>query len=367
MIGGMNLKRRDFFLCLVLVLLFFACLFWSQTVAVGVSMGVALCLQVLIPSLFIFLVLSELLQPLLQRLSPPKPLAWFCRHLLHIDPYFGYIFLLGMVGGYPIGVKLIADAHQKQMITKQDANFLLRFCIMTSPAFLISGVARVLWQNVWLGVLLYSIQVIVAIAIAFFTGLGRFVHCQSDVIIKEPPPFSRTLVSATRNSTVQMGVICGFVLLFCGLFAFLDALPLSDTVLLFIKGLLEVTAGSQLTASLPVFFQPFAVVAFTAFGGLCVHMQLLALSGGSMQYLPFLCYRLLFTGICLLLWGIVTHLFPPVLSCFSTTPKLVTDTGSQNPIYATLLLLLCCMLLLLFDKKINRSNKDYSTCLSHDY
>lgn len=345
-------KVSSFFAFLSFLTVFVLCFFVSGSIADGITKGITLCTTVLIPSIFLFLVLSDLMEPMLRGRKIPKFLCRFSEYVLHIDGRLLYLFVLGVLGGYPIGAKLIADEVEKGHIGKDDARYLMRFCICGSPAFLISNVARVLWNDQKLGLLLYGLQVLTGVLVAFLTGWKHFVYYHTVPGQHQAEPFSTRLVRSAQHSTKQMGMICGFVLLFCGVFSLLDLLPLQHTLMLFLKGFSEVTVGCQLAASLPSFFQPIAVAAFTSFGGICVHLQVMALSGkASIRYGEFFGFRLLYTAIATGLTAWVIQLFPPVLDCFVSSGGAVVVQTEHNLFSSFLLTILCCMLLILFDNK----------------
>lgn len=345
-------KISSFLTFAAFITFFLLCFAVSGSIASGISKGITLCATILIPSLFLFLVLSDLLEPMLRGRKIPKPLRLFSEYVLHIDGRLLYLFILGMLGGYPIGAKLIADETERNHISDDDARYLLRFCICGSPAFLISNVARVLWNDVRLGLILYAVQVFAGILIAFFTGKRHFVNYCTVAGQHRKEAFSVLLVRSAQRSTRQMGMICGFVLLFCGFFSVIELIPLDALSMLLLKGFAEVTIGCQSVASLPAFYQPIAVAAFTSFAGVCVHLQIMALCGKvKLRYGEFLKFRLLYTFIATALTALLGFLFPPVMNCFSQGAAIPIVPTEQNLFSSFLLLFLCCMLLLLFDNK----------------
>lgn len=333
--------------------LFILCLLLASTISAGVVAGILLCLEVLIPSLLLFLILADLLQPFIRRHTVPRPLQWFCRVILHIDGRFFYIFLLGILGGYPIGAKLIADAVEQGHLEASQAKYLLRFCICCSPAFLISGVSVVLWDDFWIGAVLYSVQVLGGILIAFLGGIGHYVSYHQPKEAESVPAFSVLLVESVHKSVRQMAIICGFVLLFSGVFSLISLLPLPDGVALLIKGMLEVSVGCHETGSMSAYFQPLWIAIFTTFGGFCVHLQVLALCRNfKLDYCDFLLTRLILMVFCGgVVYGLLRY-FPSVLSCFVSMSTVTVAPSERGILPSCLILLLCCFLLMLAERKI---------------
>ena len=79
------------------------------------------CLDVIVPSLFAFTVLAVFLRDSGLYRVVLKPLTLPMSRLLRMDEELcGYI-VLGNIGGYPVGAKLLSQAVDERRITAQDA------------------------------------------------------------------------------------------------------------------------------------------------------------------------------------------------------------------------------------------------------
>lgn len=153
---------RDGFFIGALALLGFALLKDTRVVAAAVSQGLTLCIQVLLPSLFPFFVLSNLLvlSSVIQRLTP-----LFCRPmeaLFHLPGSCAPVLLLGAVGGYPVGAKTVSALYQQRLCTREEALGTLRFCNNAGPAFLIGSIGGGLLNDTRLGMRLLFIHLLSA-------------------------------------------------------------------------------------------------------------------------------------------------------------------------------------------------------------
>ena len=70
-------------------------------------------------------------------------LLLFFKVVFGLSPGGAYVFLLGLLTGYPMGAKLTADLYYAGKISRQEAEYLLTFCNNPSPAFLITYVGHI--------------------------------------------------------------------------------------------------------------------------------------------------------------------------------------------------------------------------------
>ena len=100
--------------------------------------GMTLWLNTLLPTLLPFMILTGILIHTggIEKLL--TPLAPVFRFLLGVDVYGGYVFLLGMLCGYPMGAKLASDLYEAGKISRSEAHYLTTFCNHASPAFVIT-------------------------------------------------------------------------------------------------------------------------------------------------------------------------------------------------------------------------------------
>ena len=88
----------------------------AKTGIQGASEGLELCIRSIIPSLLPFFVLSILLTSTLsgKKISVLLPLE----RLLRIPRGSGSIFIIGILGGYPVGAQSVAQSYKNGSIRK---------------------------------------------------------------------------------------------------------------------------------------------------------------------------------------------------------------------------------------------------------
>ena len=205
---------------------------YSKAVSAAMTQALALCVQVLLPSLFPFFVLSSMVisTGVIQRLSTrlEKPFQW----LFGLPGSFGAALLLGAAGGYPVGAKTIATLYQQGQCSKRDAEKALRFCNNAGPAFLISAVGASLLQDPHAGLNLYAVHVLSALIIGFIyrknTDYVKYHGITADHM-RSTATISLFLRAVTDAFSSFLNV-SAFVLIFSVISTMLQQLPLIDSL-----------------------------------------------------------------------------------------------------------------------------------------
>lgn len=236
--------------------------------------GLLLCFRTVIPSLFPFFVVTSLLTQLgfaglLQGLFAPLMGPLFKMRGVCALP-----LLAGLLGGYPTGAKTAADLHNEGIIFKEEAERLLGFCNNCGPAFLLGYVGAGILGDPALGAELLVIHMISALLTGML--LSRLGHVKGPVLLPcrmpdAPIHLPRIFTGAVTGSLSSMLNICAYVVIFRTAAALL---PLPGQWL----GAVEMVSGlASLTPGKASFI---LAAAITAWGGLSVHCQTMAVTGG---------------------------------------------------------------------------------------
>lgn len=255
-----------------------------KTTHIAIINGLDLCVSAVLPNLFPFFVLSELLV----RTGTDQMLAQFAAPLmrrvfaLHGATASG--LLLGAIGGYPVGAGTIATLYQDRRIPKADAERALMFCNNAGPAFLIGVIGNGMFCSISAGAVLYFIHIGSAILTGLITKTKNdrnennctFVPLRSCSIIREFP----ASITAAGQTTL---LVCSNIIFFSIIIAILT--ELIKPILQFkwhalLLGVLELTNGIHLLSL--YHFTPRFLFVWTALlvglGGLCVFFQTIAVT-----------------------------------------------------------------------------------------
>ena len=240
----------------------------ARTALSGARDGIELCTRSIIPSIFPFLVLSTMLMQGLVggNLGFLRPLGV----LLSIPKGAESIFLCGLLGGYPTGAQAVHQAWQNGQISKNNAQRMLAFCSNAGPSFLF-GILGSMFSKVWMSWALWGIHILSAIMV----GMILPVADQENTKTVNANPI--TMTEALKKGVVTMGYICGWVVLFRMILAFLDRWFLwhvPAAVRVGIYGVLELANGCCALLMIENEGLRFILASgLLAFGGICVGMQ----------------------------------------------------------------------------------------------
>ena len=248
----------------------------SQEAAGAVVQALDLCLQRVIPSLFPFLAVTNLLLRLgmaswLQGLFAP-----ILRPLTGLPGVCAAPVLMGLLGGYPAGARAAAGLWEDGLITRREAELLLGFCNNCGCAFLYAYVGAGMLQSPRAGLWLIAVHALSALLAGVFLcrlerDRGRApLPCS---LPAKPASLSTALAASVRGAASSMANICAFVVLFRTLAGLLPG-SLPPWAL----GALELVSGASALEPGPAGFISAAVI--TAWGGVCVHCQTLSVVGG---------------------------------------------------------------------------------------
>lgn len=250
----------------------------TPTALNGAIEGMELCIRTIIPSLFPFFVLSILLKGSL--MGTPIPLLRPIGKWMGIPRGAESILIAGFLGGYPVGGQAVATAG----LSEGNARRMLAFCNNAGPAF-IFGMAGVLFPCRWMAWTLWGIHI-------FSAGMVSMLIPKLPAETIEPGTNSRiSLTRAMQMALRVMAGVCGWVILFRVVIAFLDrwfGWMLPETGRVILAGILELSNGCCSLNAIENLGLRFVVCAgFLAFGGLCVSMQTWTVTEGIRRDLYF--------------------------------------------------------------------------------
>lgn len=259
-----------------------AMIFDSKTAFIGASQGVNICIYTVVPSLLPFFVFSVYMTSELagKRLRILQPIAAICG----IPAGGEALLIMGLLGGYPIGAKCVANSYEQGKISRETAERLLGFCSNAGPPF-IFGMMAALFSNLAAPWLLWMIH----ISTAIFTGylLPGKQKLQISNTTNEQITFSKALLQSLK----ALANVCCWVILFRMLISFITTwflwlFPLEIQVM--ISGILELVNGCQMLRFISSEAVRFILSScFLSFGGICVFLQTVSVTGklGTGMYL----------------------------------------------------------------------------------
>ncbi len=336
-------------------------LIYSAPLAKGIGDGITLCLTRLIPSLFAFMIISSFLMSsgIAKRMLrfAVNPIAkLFC-----VPQEVATIFLLSLIGGYPIGAKLLSDGVKRGEIAPETAQRALAYTVNCGPAFLICAVSYPLFGNRMTGVIITLSQVFAATMVGILsrrrqTAASPF--CPASQTPRQSLSYSSLLIQSVESTIRSLALICGFCCLCSGVIEVFEQVdwfdklsrwlsPLSQTgAKSLLLGMIEVTNGCDAMRGAPSFF---VILLITGFGGLSVHLQIKGLIG-RLKIRYFYGYRPVYLCFSLLFGWVWVRFFGGSIAVFGIRDQMLPKPNIVSPFFSILLILLSVSLLLSLKK-----------------
>ena len=266
----------------------------SKQVIETAQHSVTVCLSVIIPSLFAFMVISQIMISAgiadilffpLYKISA----FWFKGNRRQFS-----IFLLSLIGGYPVGIRLLKELIAYNKNYTAIAEKMLCYCYCGSPAFIIQIAGLSVFGSTDAGLIVYfsnaSACLIMAIAINL---LSKRADIEEDSLSTKIS--LETITSSIEKTVKALGVICGTILAFniflelmdyIGFVGILKSIGLEKIAYAaFEISNLSLFQGNNYSL-LPIFS------AITSFGGFCIIVQTAALSEGIIPLKKFILSRI---------------------------------------------------------------------------
>lgn len=238
----------------------------NNIVGQAVQEGLLLCAHSVIPALFPFFAVVSLAIG-----------CDFFGILRHWGlPVSAAAFVLGIIGGYPVGGRTVGELYRQGELTKQQAENLLCCCNNAGPSFIFGIAGAGVFHSGRIGMALYGIH----ISAALMTGalLRREAESGAPALPRSKRiSLPQALVSAVRSAAESMLHVCAFVVFWLAVNALVAELTGFTHPLLF--GALELTGGIlRLEADRMGFVMAAGLLGW---GGISVHCQTAAVLDGT--------------------------------------------------------------------------------------
>lgn len=233
-----------------------------ETVSEAVANALKICAGSIVPSLFVFLVMSEILVvSLLSEKSRAISPKWTA-------------FILGSVCGFPVGAAVCERFYQKGELSNSDVAKIVPFCNNTSPAYVIGAIGASMLGDKRLGILLFSAEIISGILLVLP------VKCKGKNNGMSIPDFSlnKVFFKAIEKTTASVLKICAIICFFSAVLSVINQY-MGRKIFIISSIILELSNGA---ANLSAFYAEnstftVAVLGFLCgWSGVCVHFQIIS-------------------------------------------------------------------------------------------
>ncbi len=265
----------------------------SDIILKNVSTSVKSCLEVIIPSMYGFMIISSFLisSGIYRFLAIPlKPVA---KYIFGIPQELFSIFLISCIAGYPVGIKMIYQLYEDNKISKSTADYMSCFCFCSGFAFILGTVSSKLFSDSKIGFIIFSSIVIGNILTAILMRVILNYREKSEFKKQSEISVSaKILTDSVKSSAESMFLICAMIVGFSVIISMIENFNFgNETIKKILFSFFEISKISDLPKEnfslIPI------ITSLLSFGGICVFIQIIALTNGKLNSLLFLFSRLI--------------------------------------------------------------------------
>ncbi len=311
----------NYFLTFLIILFAFCLLFFSSSNIEAVQSSINLCLNSIIPSLFPFLIVSELLSYTSIIFLLSANFERIMKPLFKVNGIGAYPFILGLISGYPVGAKIVSNLRIENKISQDEGNRLLIFTNNAGPLFVIGTIGCSIYLSPAIGFLFLTINIFSTILTGIIFGIFSKINYRNSVAHEELnfSTLGEIISSCIKKAFNTLSIVCGFVIIFSLIISMIKSSGIlsifhNSWIEYTILGLLEITNGIKLIstiASKNLFFNLVLTSFLIGTGGLSVLLQVWSIiSKTDLSIKSYFFGKILSGCISAIIMSIILILFP---------------------------------------------------------
>lgn len=283
----------------VVLSVFFVLLFvFSKDISSSIIFSISIWKDNLLPSLFPFFVMSDLLLAygfvdIISFFLGAIMTKWF-----YLPKDAAFAFFVSLFSGFPSGSKYVNDLLNTKKISIDDANYLIMFTHFANPFFIVTTIGLFLLSNVKAGYIILISHILSNIIVAFIFRKKKVIlnndnnYKKAFYLSSPDKPFITILTNSIFKSFKTLVNMLGIIMIFLMITTIIKKIiPLTGITNGLLSGFLEMTQGvkyiSSLDISLPI--KASILSAIVSFSGLSVHFQVKSIIDGTdIKYSNFL-------------------------------------------------------------------------------
>lgn len=330
------MKKKTALVLIIQMLMAMVLIIFSKQARQGAADGLTLAENTIIPSLAPLLIIFLLIMKTGAKDLLARAFGFISVHVFNLPQITFPAIFFGLIGGYPMGALLTNELLKSGDIDEKQARRLLRFNFCGGCGFIITAVGTTVLNNTKAGAVLFLSNVISSVIIGFalsFTEKRRNAPYYSYTEYRKLGDVLSESVSDAVKSLLNM---TAFIILFC---AFNVVIDFPD----FLAPVIEITSGicTNSRFAIPM------TSAYLAFGGFCIHFQMLfVVAQAKMKYADFLLFRLISAVISYAVSKILLIFIPIEEAVFSNASIKVAEFSSVNTVLSVLMVIGCFVIVM---------------------
>ena len=275
--------------------------------ASGAKSGLRICADILVPSIFPFAV------PVVFIINTP-----FYKSSKHRMPI---LLFLSLLGGYPIGAKLICELYKNNILQQKTAAKILPFCVNAGPAFIVIAVGKGILGNIYLGYILLVSHIISDIIMALiFARKELFSKC-ADAVPKNSFSFYDNFSDSIHTASSACILLSAFVVFFSVLNQYIIYYSKTYAPIKYLLFITEVTKGISTTKNI------FLISFMLGFAGISIWMQVYSiLEDIKTNILKFVTIRLMHGALSAVITFLILKIFNISIQVISNGKSITEKT-----------------------------------------
>lgn len=263
-----------------IVILFAVMLISPKAVFNGASEGLLLWFQIILPTLFPFIIITNLLICTDSIHYISGAVGGVLRKIFKVSDNGSFAIITGFLCGYPMGAKVTADLISSRYVSGEEGRYLLSFCNNTSPVFILNFIV---WKTLGIEELIFPSLLILLGTPMLMSFLFRRFYLKGRKQFTDLKEAGHSKISwnfqimdtCIMDSFETITKVGGYIILFSVILELVKSAPLEIPLITYLLPSLEVTNGIALLgkSGLPFDIQYCAILALTSFGGFCAVAQ----------------------------------------------------------------------------------------------
>ena len=251
--------------------------------------------------------------------------------------------MLSLIGGYPIGIKLLKEYTAYNKNYTAIAKKMLCYCYCGSPAFIIQIAGLSVFGSSFAGLIIYLSNITSCVIFAVLSNIFEKRDLSIDKYTPEKISFSlQTIVNSINSAVKTLGIICGTIVAFNIFIEICDYIGILNIFKLFnldkfLAAFLEISNLSLLKGVSGNTL--YACSMLTSFGGLCIILQTASLSGGKIKLKKFIFARIpiaLLSGLMCRFYSFLFGFSVESIVSFPAVPML----SDVNPLFSVCIIIM---------------------------
>ncbi len=332
--------------------------------------GLKLCVANVIPSLFPFMVISDLIVSSGVGIIISKLFEKPMKFIFGVGEAGACAYILGSLCGFPIGAKTAISMYDNGSISKRELTRIMTFCNNPGSAFIICAVGVSLFSSREIGLVLYTCILLSSVTFGIIGNIlfrEKSTEKHNAVVLNKTRLGISMITSAIESSAYSMLIVCSYVAFFSALVgcigSVLSALDIPELFTACVFSFFELSGGADAASLLEN--KTLAVILCAMAGswsGLSVHFQIMTIcQGRGISFKPYFIAKAVQSVISAVYTLIsIKFIFPSAIDSINSAPssnQVFYNISYSNPLLFGLILALIAPFAINYAKKILSHSK----------